>query len=288
MSVISVSILHTQHKDQRIMKPLIHFAHANGVPSQVYQKLFTLLQDEYDIIYVPLIGPDKRYPITQGWQHLTDQVIDSIVQQSQGRKVIGLGHSMGSVLTLMAAYKRPDLFEQVIMLDPPLIVGKAAFAMMMLKIFHPKMLDKVTPAGLSVKRRDHWDSREQAAELLRPKGFYQKFDDECFQAYIDYALTEDPVRGGVELTISRDDEVEIFRTNTSEFWYPKPVPPVPVHLVSGKQSPFITKGLPQQIKKKLNIPFTVMEGGHMFPLEYPNETVKLVKDLIVQQIAEHH
>ena len=35
------------------MKPLIHFAHANGVPSKVYQKLFVLLKDDYDVIYVP-------------------------------------------------------------------------------------------------------------------------------------------------------------------------------------------------------------------------------------------
>ena len=31
-------------------KPLIHFAHANGVPSQVYEKLFDQLKDEYDVI----------------------------------------------------------------------------------------------------------------------------------------------------------------------------------------------------------------------------------------------
>lgn len=37
------------------VKPVIHFAHANGVPSMVYQKLFDQLKDEYDVIYVPLI-----------------------------------------------------------------------------------------------------------------------------------------------------------------------------------------------------------------------------------------
>jgi hypothetical protein len=73
------------------VKPVIHFAHANGVPSMVYQKLFDQLKDEYDIIYVPLIGPDKRYPITDHWPFLVDQVIDSIVRQAKGRKVIGLG-----------------------------------------------------------------------------------------------------------------------------------------------------------------------------------------------------
>lgn len=61
------------------MKPLIHFAHANGVPSKVYQKLFDLLSDQYDVIYVPLLGPDRSYPIDNHWKSLTQQVIDSIV-----------------------------------------------------------------------------------------------------------------------------------------------------------------------------------------------------------------
>lgn len=185
------------------MKPLIHFAHANGVPSKVYQKLFDQLKDQYDVIYVAEIGTDKRYPITHGWTYLVDQIIDSIVQQAQGRKVIGLGHSLGSVLTLIAAYRRPELFSQVIMLDPPLIIGKASFVFHLAKIFKPKLVDKITPAGLSVRRRDHWESREQAAELLGSRGFYQHFDADCFQAYIDHALTHDPQRGGVTLTIPK-------------------------------------------------------------------------------------
>jgi len=128
-------------------KPIIHFAHANGVPSQVYQKLFDALKDDYDIIYVPLIGPDKRYPITNHWPHLVEQIVDSIVQQAQGRKVIGLGHSLGSVLTLMACYQRPELFSQVIMLDPPLILGKYSFA------FHMAMLVCLHDVGIIGHRK---------------------------------------------------------------------------------------------------------------------------------------
>lgn len=261
-------------------KPLIHFAHANGVPSKVYTKLFDLLKDQYDVIYVPLLGPDRRYPIDNGWKSLTDQVIDSIVQQAEGRKVIGLGHSLGAVLTFQAAMKRPELFEQVIMLDPPLIVGKDSFAMFLTTLVNPKVLDKITPAGLSVKRRDHWDSRQQAADLLRPKGFYQHFDPECFQAYIDYALTEDPTRGGVELTISKYDEVEIFRTNSVMYWLPQSKPAVPVRLVVGSDSPFLKRKLPQSIEKKFAVPYTVTLGGHMFPLEHPVEVVALIKQML--------
>jgi pimeloyl-ACP methyl ester carboxylesterase len=265
------------------MKPLIHFAHANGVPSLVYQKLFDLLKDDYDIIYVALLGPDKRYPIDANWTSLTEQVIDSIVQQANGRKVIGLGHSLGSVLTFQAALKRPELFEQVIMLDPPLIMGKDAFVLNIAQTLKLKILDQLSPAGLSKRRRDHWQSRQQAAELLRPKGFYKQFDEECFQAYIDYALTNDPVRGGVQLTIPKMDEVNIFRTNPSSWWLPQQKPKVPMHLVVAKESPFLVRKFPQQVKRKFGIPFTISPGGHMFPLEHPVEVVELIKTLIIEQ-----
>jgi pimeloyl-ACP methyl ester carboxylesterase len=267
------------------MKPLIHFAHANGVPSKVYQKLFDGLQDDYDIIYVPLLGPDKRYPVDNHWKSLTQQVIDSIVRQSQGRPVIGLGHSLGSVLTLQAALQRPELFSQMIMLDPPMIMGKEAFALHIAKTLRLKALDKMSPAGLSKRRRDHWDSREQAAELLRPKGFYQDFDADCFQAYIDYALQEDPIRGGVELTIPKMDEVAVFRTNPSLWWLPQAKPKIPVHLVVAEKGPFLARKFPQQVQKKFGIPFTVVDGGHMFPLEQPDQVASLVKQLIQQQSA---
>ncbi|MCL6240514.1 alpha/beta fold hydrolase [Acinetobacter amyesii] len=268
------------------MKPLIHFAHANGVPSRVYQKLFDLLSDEYDVIYVPLLGPDKRYPIDNHWKSLTQQVIDSIVRQANGRKVIGLGHSLGSVLTFQAALQRPELFEQVLMIDPPMIMGKESFALHIAKLLKLKVLDKMSPAGLSKRRRDHWDSREQAAELLRPKGFYKDFDPDCYQAYIDHALMDDKLRGGVELTISRDDEVHIFRTNPSLWWLPHAQPQVPVQQLIAEQGPFLARHFPQMVEKKFGIPFKVAAGSHMFPLELPVETVELIKNLL--KLSKRH
>lgn len=262
------------------MKPLLHFAHANGVPSQVYRKLFDSLSDVYDIIYVPLIGTDQRYPVDNHWNSMTQQVIDSIVQKAQGRKVIGLGHSLGAVLTFKAALQRPELFEQVIMLDPPLIMGKESFALHIAKTLGLKAVDTMSPAALSLRRRDHWDSREQAAELLRPKGFYQDFDLDCFNDYIQYALTEDHVRGGVELTIPKMAEVNVFRTNPSLWWLPQAQPKVPVQLVVASKGPFLARKFPQLVKKKFGIPFRVVEGGHMFPLEQPADVARLLKEII--------
>lgn len=264
------------------MKPLIHFAHANGVPAQVYQKLFDALSDQFDVIYVPFIGTDQRYPVDNHWESMTKQVIDHIVQKANGRKVIGIGHSLGAVLTFKAALKRPDLFERVLMMDPPLILGKESLMLHIAKVLKLKAVDSMSPAALSLRRRDHWESREQAAELLRPKGFYQEFDQQCFDDYICYALTDDHLRGGVELTIPKMTEVEIFRTNPSLWWMPQVKPMIPVDMLVASQGPFLARKFPHKAEKKFGIPFHIFEGGHMFPLEHPIEVAEKIKTLVLQ------
>ncbi|WP_026469930.1 alpha/beta fold hydrolase [Alkanindiges illinoisensis] len=266
------------------MKPLIHFAHANGIPSKVYSKFFDALADEYDVVFLPEIGTDPKYPISNHWTHLVTQVIDSIERQAQGRPVIAMGHSLGGLLSFMAAYRRPELFQQLIMLDPPLINGFPSFGIHLAKLFNQKYVDKLTPAGISINRRDNWESREEAATKLKSRGFFANFDPQCFDDYIRYGLTDDPIRGGVTLSIPKMAEVEIFRTNPSLFWFkPRKAPKIPVKLVVGQSSQFLQRGFPQRVKRLLGIEYIITEGGHMFPLEHPEQVARLVKQLIVEQ-----
>ena len=58
-----------------------------------------------------------------------------------------------------------------------------------------------------------------------------------------------------------------------------------MHLVVAKKGPFLARKFPQQVQKKFGIPFTVVDGGHMFPLEQPDQVAGLVKQLIQQQSA---
>lgn len=261
-------------------RPLIHFAHANGIPSPVYTPLLADLQRDHDVVTLPEIGTDPRYPVTNHWPRLVDQLMDSVASQSGGEPVIGLGHSLGSLLTLMAAYRRPELFRQVIMLDPPLITGPFSLFFHLAKHLHPPTADRITPAGLSAKRRDHWDSRAQAAEKLRGKGLFASWQPAFFDAYIQHGLKDDP-RGGVTLTIPREVEVAVFRHNPS-WWWLKPwhPPQVPVLLLAGQDSLFYQRGLPQWARFQMGIPYTLMKGGHMFPMEYPEETLARIRDVI--------
>ncbi|KAA8731821.1 alpha/beta hydrolase [Acinetobacter qingfengensis] len=263
------------------MKPVIHFAHANGIPSQTYQPLFDALSDQYEVIYVPLLGINELYPVDDQWKLLTQQVIDSIELQNQGQQVIAVGHSLGALLSYQAAQLRPDLIKQVIMLDPPLIMGTASLALHLAKYAGSGFMDKFTPAGLSARRRDHWQNREDAAIRLRQRGFFKEFDQDCFDAYIRYGLCDDLHQGGVTLTIPKRVEVEIFRKMPSLWWLPGIVSSkVTVDQVVGNQSPFLKQKNPQKAQKKLGITYHLVEGGHMFPLQYPKQTVQTIKQLI--------
>ncbi len=270
--------------DELFRKNAIHFTHANGIPSASYQKFFRSFEEEFDIKAIPVIGMSPEYPVTYTWTHLVDQVIADIEQQFPNQQVIGLGHSFGSLLTLMAAYKRPDLFSQLVIMDPPFVIGPKSAIFEGLQKLRLKAVDKITPAAITLKRKDHWRSFDEAYISLRNNRLFKNFDQQCFDDYFAHAITEDQSRGGVTLTIPKAIEAEIFRTVPAWWWRtPRQAPKMPVHLITAEQSHFYKQGLPQGMKKIYGIEFSVVEGGHMFPLEQPESISQSVKKIISAQ-----
>lgn len=263
------------------MKTPIHFTHANGIPGQSYQKFLSQFASKYEVEYIPLIGLDAQYPITKDWRYLVEQVIADIEQKFPQQKVIGLGHSFGSLLTLMAAYKRPDLFSQLVIMDPPFVIGRHAALFEMVKKFNLKAIHKFTPSGVTLKRKDQWLSKLEAFESLRHNRLFKDFDDQCFQDYVDSGIQTHATGNGVTLTIPKKVEAEIFKTVPAWWWRtPRKAPNIPVHLMTAAESPFYKQGFPQAMNKIYKIPFTVLQGGHMFPLEQPIETAEHVMNVL--------
>ncbi len=272
-------------------KPVLHFAHANGMPSQVYQSLLERLTEYFTIEYIPLLGATEGYPIDDHWYRLTNQVIDSVSRacvKHSVHHVTALGHSLGALCTLQAIYRHPELFSQAVLLDPPWIYGTHSFIWHMAKQLdklpnmNHKFMDKLSPAGISKHRRDSWESREQARQSLVDKAFFANFDPRCFEAYIEHGLRQS-ADDKVTLTIPKKNEVAVFRTNPSWYWLtPNQPPKCPVTLVIGEESKFLTLKFPQKIQKRLKIPFVTHKGGHMFPLEYPDSVADTVLDIFAK------
>jgi pimeloyl-ACP methyl ester carboxylesterase len=129
--------------------------------------------------------------------------------------VVGVGHSMGGVATLLASLKHPGLFRAVVALDPVLFTGTRLLAFRALSLLG--MSSRIPPASLARRRREHWGSREEAATSYRKKPLFRHFDEGCFQDYLTHGLTEAP-GGGFRLTIPREWEVRIFETPPHGVW----------------------------------------------------------------------
>jgi pimeloyl-ACP methyl ester carboxylesterase len=249
-----------------VRRPELHFAHANGVPSACYAKLFRALEPRFRVRFVPKIGADPRYPVEETCRGVTEQVAHSIRAQCDG-PVVGVGHSLGGITTFMAAHRYPELFERVIILDPPLFDGLPALMIGLLKAIG--RADAITPAKKSQGRREHFPSREAVREALGKKALFRAFDRETFEDYLRFGFED--ADDGVRLAIPKAVEVAIFRITPHDWWRYRKLP-VRGSLLLGAQSEFRTLGTTPRFARKHGLRHEVVEGSHMFPLEHPLET----------------
>lgn len=251
-------------------RPELHFAHANGIPSACYAKLFRALEPRFDVTYVPKIGTDPKYPVEATARCITEQVADSIRAQCKG-PVVGVGHSLGGITTFMAAHRYPELFERVILIDPPLFDGVPALLIGMLKAIG--RADAITPAKKSSARREHFPSREHARESLGKKALFRAFDEDCFDDYLRFGF--DDVHDGVRLAIPKSVEVGIFRITPHDWWRYRKLA-VPGSLLLGSESEFRKGGATVRFARKHGLTHAMMQGSHMFPLERPLRTADAI------------
>ncbi len=102
--------------------------------------------------------------------------------------MIALGHSLGGVLSLLAAIKEPELFKAIIMLDSPLI---GPFKSRMVRLAKTVgVIDRITPAFRTKGRRGYWPSKEQLLRYLKTRDLFKTFTDECLEDYITYGLEQ--------------------------------------------------------------------------------------------------
>ena len=250
----------------------IQFSHANGFPGSCYNYLFQQMP-EHNVTYVEKMGHGD-YPLNNDLRNYAQELINDI-EQRQSAPVVGMGHSAGAVVTLLAAAMRPDLFCHVILWDPVLFSKRKRYAIKLFKKLG--LLDRISPAGRAAKRRADFASRDEAESYFAEKRLFKPFHPECFNDYIRHGLTE--TEAGVTLSISPEVEADVFRNVMLNA--PKKLKQVKGTVIYGKNSDLFGRS----DKKWWQRNFTNMEmisfpGGHLFPLEHPDETVQLVKQIL--------
>ena len=258
------------------MKKDIHFAHANGLPSATYQVMLSELSGNYHVKTIPILGHDPQYPVSNNWSHLTRQLIHSIERQHR-EPVIGLGHSLGGALTLMAALERPELFRAVVMLDVPTFNYAESWFVMVAKA--TGLIDRITPAKKSKNRRTNWPDKSSAIDYLSQRRLFAKFHRQCLIDYVESALVENE-QGTVDLAYRLEVELAVYRTLPHKMVLSQRQLKVPMGVLVGEQTDTVRKNQYLRMKNKLGFSSMRVHGSHMFPLEYPFETAKNIHQLL--------
>ncbi len=233
------------------------------------------LRARYRVGYVEAIGTDPRYPPTEGWPHLVEQLIAVLERDYGGEPVFGVGHSLGAYLNFLAAVRRPELFRAIVLLDAPVIGALRGRALGVAKRLG--MVDRFTPAGMTRERRSVWTSREEAKAHFLSKKLFRHFTDECLEHYVRFGLAGAP--GRFRLLIDPEIEYLIYRTIPHDMGRHLRALKVPAGFVGGADSEVLRRvGLGAMRGPrfaKLRVP-----GGHLFPFEHPLVAAGAVEELL--------
>lgn len=254
-------------------KEILHFAHANGFPGKSYRVLLDCFSASYRIIAVDKLGHSVDYPVNNNWSNLADELIYHVMQTAD-RPVIGAGHSLGSIVTFMAAHKRPDLFRAVIMLDPPFFWGSAGLIFRLMKF--TGIADRFTPALQSAGRKRLWPDMETAHEYFHSKSLFRAFDPQSLEDYISCGTVEGPA--GISLAYDVETEVRIFQTMPDNISVYDKIRGVPGSIIYGEKSHAVRMRSLKKFTERHGFTLKTSPGGHLFPLEKPLEAAEIMQN----------
>lgn len=250
--------------------PVLHFAHANGFPPLSYQQFLQPFLKKYQITastFRPLWGNQEPESL-HSWEMLADDMI-RFLEERKLKNIVGMGHSLGGVCSLIAAMKRPDLFSKLILLDPVIFDAPIFYLLKYLPFSIRKKI--VPPAKISINRRDRWNSKEEVYEWWRKKRVFERIPDTVLQDIIEQAIVPDG-KGKMTLSYSKYWETQVYITVPLIFKKIKKIK-TPLIVLKGEDTNVITAKVWESWKRAQpqNHFITFPETGHLLPFERPEE-----------------
>ena len=262
----------------------LHFLHGTGFSALTFATLASHLPKDWSLWLTDVPGhghsqqPRHRMP---NWQEMADMVAAALYQQANVQRdgpIVGIGHSMGGVLTLLAAARYPDLFSRIVLLDPVLFKPEIIVAQHLMRVSgawkHSSLVRSVS------KRRAVWSDKEAMFNYLSEKPFYRPWHPQVLTDFVNSA-TKMNEEQEVQLACDPRWEGSIFGSYPKGLWRSVRKVNAPVDiLVATKSYGFIPGAVKKASKINPLIKWQAFGDTHCFPMEQPEETALLLTKLL--------
>ena len=266
----------------------LHFLHANGYPPDCYKPLFELLKTEYHVFGMPLrpLWDEAKIDDIKDWQPFSDDLL-RFLDTGRGDPaptndpVIGVGHSIGAIVTLRAALRDPGKFKALVLIDPVLFVPSFLFSWRIVRAlglgdkFHPLILG-------AQKRRRTFDDLETVFRGYRNRNIFRYMSDENLRIYIEGITRK--TSDGYELIYSPEWEAHIYRTGLRDFdlWRDLPKLEVPTLFIRGAETDTFLAAAAKLVKQrqpKVRVE-ALPQSTHLLPLERPQAVFEIMQSFL--------
>ncbi|HLO31962.1 MAG TPA: alpha/beta hydrolase [Anaerolineales bacterium] len=276
----------------------LHFLHANGYPPECYRPFLERLQAEYHVFGMLLrpLWPGSNPNEIQDWQPFSDDLLQFLASSAptaslsptgmisadtQPAPVIGVGHSIGAIVTLRAALRDPSKFRALILLDPVLVVPSR---ILLWRLFRAIGLGNQVHPNISaaLKRRRTFDNLDLVFRGYRSRRVFRYMSDENLRIYI--AGITRKAEQGYELAYSPEWEARIYFTSLCDFdiWRDLSRLQVPSLFIRGAETDTFLEQAAKFVKRKQPRAWveTLDRSTHLLPLERPQEVFERMQDFL--------
>ena len=257
----------------------IIFIHGNGFPPSCYNPFLSHLEKQYYIqsMYLrPLWKNFRNFETLKNW----DIFLDDFINYSTENNIFhenAIGHSIGGNILLRAAIKNSDLFKSIVLLDPTIfhpliiIIWKALNSF---KFFH----EAIPHVRAAKHRTEFYNSYDEIFSVYRKKEIFSKIKDVQLKEYINSIFNLK--NNKYKLSYDKKWEEAIYiKACLKDFdiWNNLDRLKTPTLIITPDQNPVLSVLALKKISKNKFISIkTFNDSTHLFPLEAPKRTSKLI------------
>lgn len=249
--------------------PELVFSHANGFPPATYRVFLEELSRKFRATAFAArpLWPESDPSGVMSWRDLAGDLRRAMGERGLSR-VVGVGHSLGGVLSIMTAAADPSHFRALALIDPVVFSGLHSLFWGSLKnLGFSQRLPLIQGAR---RRRDRFPDFEAVRSAYAGRSVFSTWAPEVLEDYVQAAF-DDTGDGEVVLRYSKAWESKIFEITPASVWSDIRRLEVPLLVIRGASSDTFLASAANKFRRDLPSA-TVIElpdTTHFLPMEQP-------------------